>query len=426
MMTILEESGWETVWTETGDRAMEEVGRRLPDLILLDYELPGMRGDELCRRIRMSVATRGVPILMLTAGESDISEARGLESGADDYVSKSADPEMLVLRIRSLMKKSTAAATILGPPEAQFRRARLLAIDDSPTYLESLASDLSRDGYTVEKALSGEEGLRRLSNEAFDCVLVDLMMPGIDGIEVCRQIGEMRRRLRRHIAVLILTAHESKEEMSRSLEIGADDFVGKSTDSAVLKSRIRALLRRNYFQEENERILEELKNRELEAIRAKAENEAAQAKAAVAEKLERTVEDLRRSREEVLQLNRELDRRIAEVEAANRELEAFSYSVSHDLRAPLRAIDGFSKILLESSVGKLDEAEKRQFERIRAGSQRMGQLIDDLLSLSRVARSEMRRTQVDLSALAATIAADLQKSQPARRVEFVIAPGMVV
>jgi light-regulated signal transduction histidine kinase (bacteriophytochrome) len=110
--------------------------------------------------------------------------------------------------------------------------------------------------------------------------------------------------------------------------------------------------------------------------------------------------------------------------AANKELEAFSYSVSHDLRAPLRGIDGFSQALLEDYPDRLDEQGKDYLQRVRSATQRMGALIDDMLSLSRVTRSEMKRETVDLSALAQSITEELQTTQPERRAEFVIASGL--
>ncbi len=118
------------------------------------------------------------------------------------------------------------------------------------------------------------------------------------------------------------------------------------------------------------------------------------------------------------------ERASGELRDANRELEAFTYSVSHDLRAPLRSIDGFSQILLEDYSDKLDKEGEEHLGRVRAASQRMGRLIDDLLGLSRVTRGTLRRETVDLSALAADIAEDLEGSQPERRVEFVIAKGL--
>src|SRR5437660_87491 len=121
-----------------------------------------------------------------------------------------------------------------------------------------------------------------------------------------------------------------------------------------------------------------------------------------------------------------LRRHTAQVEAANAELDAFAYSVSHDLRAPLRGIDGFSQALLEDYADRLDDAGKDYLTRVRSASQRMATLIDDLLNLSRVTRSKMHVGPLDLSALATGIAEGLQKRDPARRVEVAIAPGLHV
>jgi light-regulated signal transduction histidine kinase (bacteriophytochrome) len=117
--------------------------------------------------------------------------------------------------------------------------------------------------------------------------------------------------------------------------------------------------------------------------------------------------------------------RTAELEVANQELETFSYSVSHDLRAPLRSIDGFSRILLEDYRDKLDDEGKDSLKRVRAASQRMGELIDDLLKLSHASRTEIRRAEVDLTALASEVAAELTRAEPTRSVHWVIAPGLV-
>ena len=114
-----------------------------------------------------------------------------------------------------------------------------------------------------------------------------------------------------------------------------------------------------------------------------------------------------------------------ELEQVNKELEAFSYSVSHDLRAPLRSIDGFSQALLEDYEDKLDEQGKDYLRRVRAATQRMSQLIDDLLNLSRISRTEMHYEEVNLTAIAKAIAAELQKTQPERQVEFVIGENIV-
>lgn len=133
------------------------------------------------------------------------------------------------------------------------------------------------------------------------------------------------------------------------------------------------------------------------------------------------IEDITRRKE----IEQQLKNRSIELEAINQELEAFSYSVSHDLRAPLRAIDGFSHILLKDYADRLDETGRDRLGRVRRAAQHMGTLIDDLLKLSRVTRTELKREQVDLSALANEIVADLCKQAPDRTVQFVISPGLL-
>jgi signal transduction histidine kinase len=144
---------------------------------------------------------------------------------------------------------------------------------------------------------------------------------------------------------------------------------------------------------------------------------------------ERVAVALRIAKQDLNRINTELEQhvrqRTLQLEASNRELEAFAYSVSHDLRAPLRGIDGWSLALLEDYSTSLDEGARQYLNRVRSETQRMGHLIDDLLQLSRVSRGEMKMDQVDLTSLANRVIARLRDAQPERSMEFVVAPELV-
>jgi light-regulated signal transduction histidine kinase (bacteriophytochrome) len=146
------------------------------------------------------------------------------------------------------------------------------------------------------------------------------------------------------------------------------------------------------------------------------------------EVLGREIAEHNRAEQEILRLNAELEKRVkertAQLEYTNGELEAFCYSVSHDLRAPLRAIDGFSQALLEDFPKDVPDEAQRYLARIRSSTQRMGQLIEDLLNLSRVSRGGLERRDADISELARQVVAELQSREPQRKVDISIWDGM--
>ena len=402
----LEAQQWSAVSVGTADEALTQIERSPPEAIVVDYCLPGMSGDELCRRVRMNINTRGIPIIMLTADEHEEREVRGLDSGADDFFKKSADTEILVIRLRAMLERSRRGESVLLHNESGFRRANILAVDDSETYLSHLRCLLQAEGYTVDAVTNPKEALTRLERSSYDLALVDLVMPELDGIEVCRRIVAMRRQLDNPIAVLMLTGREAKDDLTRALEAGADDFVGKSSDQAVLKGRIRALLRRKFFQEENRRILEELKNKELEAFSARAETEAALARAADERRrhAEAVAAELRQAKAQLEEANEELMR-------SNDELRQFAFVASHDLQEPLRSITSFCNLLKEDYQGRLDGQADDYIERIVTGAKRMKALVTGLLGYSRVSRSDgLAFQEVNFQDVVGDVLANLQSS----------------
>lgn len=300
MAHLLEVEGIDSSRSATSEEALDYLSRNRPDLIVVDYHLPGMRGDELCRQIRMNPATSDIMVLILTDDVQGMIERQGLESGADDHVSKSIDPDALMARIHALLRNQRRSARPL-PPGQFFQRYRVVVVDDSPSFLEYAQHQLESDGYQVILFDAAQKALAHLNRESCDCLLVDLVMPEMDGIELCRRIEQYRVRTGSWFPILMVTGRDSKDDMMRALEAGVDDFVGKSSDIAILRACIRALLRRKTQRDEHDRISNEFRDKELEVVRERAERQAAERRAEISEALETRSRELRETQAQLVQ-----------------------------------------------------------------------------------------------------------------------------
>ena len=397
LRAALEQASYQVIVSDSGEDGLRVASDRRPAALIVDGQLPGIDGATVIRRIRLDAALRGLPCLLLTASEERGAEFAALDAGADAFVRKDEDIGVILARLKAALRsaagqsqehaQSYGTASLLAPK-------KILAVDDSETHLQQLAEILRADGYEVALARSGEEALQLLAVQPVDCVLLDLIMPGIGGRETCRRLKSAPGI--RDIPIVMLTAVEDRETMIQGLSAGADDYIAKSSDFDLLRARVLAQIRRKQFEDETRRIREQLLRAELEAVEARAAREIAEERAKL----------------------------VAELEAKNEELEAFSYSVAHDLRAPLRSIDGFGLALLEDYADKLDDDGKQYLAYVRESAQQMSQLIDDMLALAQVTRGEFERAPVDLSRIARSIGAELARTAPDRQVDFVVADGL--
>ena len=289
----------------------------------------------------------------------------------------------------------------------------VLVAEDSPTQAQSLQHILEKQGYHVTVTANGRQALEAARQRKPTIIISDVVMPEMNGYELSRQVKADSKL--GDIPVILVTTLSDPQDVIRGLECRADNFILKPYDERYLLSRVEfALINREMRQTDQAGMGVEIFFNGLKHFITADRLQILNLLLSTYEAAIQRNKELNHSQEDLRLLN-------AQLEGANKELESFSYSVSHDLRAPLRAIDGFSRILEEDYLDRLDDEGRRLLKVIRENTRRMGQLIDDLLEFSRLGRKAAASTRMDMKKLVEETLAEVETSAE-RRAKVVIGP----
>lgn len=380
---LLRGQGFEVLSAVSGEEGLRSAALYRPDAIVVDEVLPGIDGSTVVRKLRLDAALRHTTCILLTGSQDHGAELRGLESGADAFVRKEEDLDVILARIIAVLRKISSAGAEAQTASLHGAK-KILAVDDSITYLQELGDTLSGEGYDVILARSGEEALDMVAVQVVDCILLDRLMPGLGGMETCRRIKASPAW--RDIPLIMLTAMEDREAMIEGLSTGADDYVLKSNELDVLKARLRAQLRRKQFEDESRRVRIELMNKELEIAEARAARELFESRATLLLALEQKNSDLEIANAELLARQEEIADKNRQLEKASRLKSEFLSTMSHELRTPLNAILGLAYLLEQSP---LDRDANDMVSKIQASGRSLLGIINDVLDVSKIEAGHM-------------------------------------
>jgi PAS domain S-box-containing protein len=569
------QSGFDVLCAATGKEALEiAFSENRPDLILLDIMMPEMDGYAVCEKLKADERSREIPVIFLTGKTEDPEQVKGLGLGAQDYITKPFSLQVVTARIQSVLnlKKETDRRQLLKAQLEALNRQlehqvlqkqreledarealkqyedkwsrlfketaeakatkRILVVDDNPENIHILVNNLQSQ-YEVICTTSGKEALEiAFSDDRPDIILLDIMMPEMDGFEVCSRLKANAETW--SIPVIFITALGQEVDETRGLNLGAVDFITKPFSTPVAKARIEAHLRLKaemdhrislarkledlnenletriqiktsaleqahedlktseskyrgiyenaiegifqttpdgrfldaspslarslgyessqelvatitdathqlyYRPQDRDRVLQALaqkgkisgfetqfKKKNGEVIWGMVSVKAVRDETSGERYFQGFVVDVterKRAEDDIRRLNQELEQRVVDrtvqLEDANKELEAFAYSVSHDLRAPLRHIDGYLALMQEKVEGVLDEESRRYMDIISGAATKMGRLIDDLLAFSRMGRHAPSVRPVDLKKLVDEIIEELAPDIAGRTIDW--------
>lgn len=254
---------YEVITATSGPQALERVANDMPDIVLLDVMMPGMDGFEVCRHIKANPKTAHVPVIMVTALTDATDRVRGLEAGADDFLSKPVNDVALMARVRSLVRlkmtvdewraRETTANTLGVTGESAeimtqaTEKANILIVEDQAFEAHKCQEAMSRDQHKIYTVVGGMAALERASVTDCDLIVVSLNLVKEDGLRLCSHLRSNERT--RAVPILMIGQEADLPRIARGLEIGANDYILRPIDRNELLARVRTQIRRKRFQE---------------------------------------------------------------------------------------------------------------------------------------------------------------------------------
>jgi len=246
-----------------GSDALAAIDADPPDIVLLDIIMPDMDGFEICERIKSRPETMHIPVVMVTALSDQADRVRGLEAGADDFLTKPVDDQMLFARVRSLVRlkmlmdewrlrerTSESLAVLEGdatPALDSGKNARVLIVEDRELYAVQLADMLTADGHESTVIKRPEESIQELTAGRYDMIIVELRLKGHDALRLCASIRSIDAP--RHVPILLLAEDDDSKRLAKAMDLGCNDYVLRPIDRDELLARCRTQVRRHRYQE---------------------------------------------------------------------------------------------------------------------------------------------------------------------------------
>ena len=254
---------YDVLTATSGEEALMRVEKDSPDLVLLDVMMPGMDGFEVCRRIKNNPLVAHIPVVMVTALTDAQDRVRGLEAGADDFLSKPVNDTALMARVRSLVRlkmtidewrvRENTASQLgvndgeMNPMKEPVENANILVIEDQSFEADKITDTLQRDNDNVTLAESGAKAMELAATRDFDVIVVSLNLKDEDGLRLCSHLRSNERT--RAIPIMMIATEEDLDRIAHGLEIGAHDYVMRPVDRNEFLARTRTQVRRRRFQE---------------------------------------------------------------------------------------------------------------------------------------------------------------------------------